>query len=394
MTEIAVRRRTSIAVVAGLLAVAVAVLVLLVDYRNFIDLRVYRAGGRAFLDGYSLYTNEFVRRSGVGLPFTYPPVSAILFTTVALVPLVVAIALVTAVSVAALAGAAAIIVRRPRVAVLAAVAGGLLFEPVRLTLSFGQVNLLLMVLVVADCLPVRTRWPRGLLIGVAAAVKLTPAAFVLFFVAHRQWRPLAVAVAGFAVVTAIAWAVSPADTPAYLSTVIGDPGRLGGLTYTGNQSLNGFWHRLGLAEALTTVLWLGSSLVAVALAWRAVRSSRAAGDDLGALVAVAAAGLLVSPVSWSHHWVWAAVAAIWLVPRLRGWHWPGRVAAGVGLALFVAPPHWVLPNQHDRELDWALWQHVVGNDYVWCALALLVVLAVRSPTPAGQQVGAESPPAT
>jgi len=371
---VGVTRRTIVAV--GLVAIVAAVLVLLVDFRNFIDLRVYRAGGRAWLDGYSLYTNEFVRRSGVGLPFTYPPVSAILFTTLAVVPLGVAIAAITAASLCALGAVAAIVVRYPRVAVLAAIAGAMLLEPVRLTLSFGQINLLLMALVVADCLLPRTPWPRGLLIGIAAAVKLTPAAFVLFFLVRRQWRPVGTAAAGFAGASVLAWLATAGDTPAYLRTVISDPGRLGGLSYAGNQSLNGFWHRLGLDDTVTSVLWLASALAVVALGWRVVRDARVAGDDLAALVATAVVGLLVSPVSWSHHWVWAAVAGMWLVPRLREWRWPGRVAVVVGLLLFVAPPHWALPKQHNRELDWALWQHVVGNEFVWCALALLVALAV------------------
>jgi alpha-1,2-mannosyltransferase len=394
---VGVTRRTAVA--AGLFGVVVAVLVLLVDFQNFMDLRVYRAGGRAWVDGYSLYSNEFVRRSGVGLPFTYPPIAAILFTALALVPMGVAIWVVTVASVAALGAVAAIVVRHPRLAVLAGLAGGMLLEPVRLTLSYGQINLLLMALVVADCLLPRTPWPRGLLIGVAAAIKLTPAVFVLFFVAHRQWRPVAAAAAGFATATALAWLVAAGDTPAYLRTVIADPGRLGGLTYTANQSLNGFWQRLGLDGPLTTTLWLLSALAVVALGWRVVRDARAAGDDLAALVAVAAVGLLVSPVSWSHHWVWAAVAGMWLLPRLREWRVRTRVAVVAGLLLFVVPPHWIMPRKHDNELGWALWQHVVGNEFVWCALALLGALAVRwrarrDAPPAVQQATASPPPET
>jgi alpha-1,2-mannosyltransferase len=375
-----VARRTTVAVglvVIGLIVVVVAVLVWLVDFQNFMDLRVYRAGGRFWVDGQSLYGNEFVRHSGVGLPFTYPPISAILFTALALVPMGTAIVVITAVSLLALVVVAAIVIRHPRVAILAAVAGGMLLEPVRLTLSFGQINLLLMALVVADCMLVRTPWPRGLLIGIAAAVKLTPAVFVLFFATHRQWRPVGTIAAGFAGATAIAWLVTAEDTPAYVRTVIGDPGRLGGLSYAGNQSLNGFWHRLGLDDPLTTALWCASALAVVLLGWRVVRAARAAGDDLAALVATAAVGLLVSPVSWSHHWVWAILAGIWLVPRLAGWRWPARVAVAFGLLLFVLPPHWVLPNKHDQELDWAVWQHVVGNEFVWCGLVLLIAFALR-----------------
>jgi alpha-1,2-mannosyltransferase len=130
-----------------------------------------------------------------------------------------------------------------------------------------------------------------------------------------------------------------------------------------------------------------------------VRDARAAGDDLAALVATAAVGLLVSPVSWSHHWVWAAVAGMWLLPRLREWRMPVRVAVVAGLLLFVTPPHWIMPRKHDNELGWTLWQHVVGNEFVWCALALLVALALRwrarqDAPPGAQQAAASPPPAT
>jgi alpha-1,2-mannosyltransferase len=370
-----VARRMTVAI--GLVGVVLAVLVVLVDFQNFMDLRVYRAGGRAWVDGYSLYSNEFVRRSGVGLPFTYPPIAAILFTVLALIPMGVAVAVITAASLGALVGVAAIIVRQPRLAVLAAVAGGMLLEPVRLTLSFGQINLLLMVLVVADCLLPRTLWPRGLLIGIAAAVKLTPAVFVLFFAVRRQWRPVFLAAAGFAGATVIAWLVVGHDIPAYVRTVISDPGRLGGLTYAGNQSLNGFWHRFGLDPTLTAVLWAASAVVVVALGAYAARGARAAGDDIAALAAVAATGLLISPVSWSHHWVWALVAGIWLAPRLREWRWPARITVSFVMLLYVLPPHWILPNKDDREVGWTFWQHVVGNDFIWCALALLIAFALR-----------------
>lgn len=373
-------RRASVVVLVVALAAVACSLLLLVRFPDALDLKVYRAGGQAWLDGSALYADEFGRRYGTGLPFTYPPVAAVAFTVFAVLPWAVAIAVMAVVSLLALAGVAWLVVRRPPVAVVAVFAGGLLLEPVRLTLSFGQINLVLMVLVVADCLLPRTWWPRGLLIGLAAAVKLTPFAFLLFFAARRQWRPVFVAIAGFAAVTLLAWALSPGESPAYLSTVLGDPERIGGLTYTGNQSLNGFWHRLGLEGTLTTALWLLSALVVVVLGWRAVRRTSAAGDTLGALLAAATAGLLASPVSWSHHWVWAIVAAVWLVPRLPEWRWPGRVAAVVGLLLFVAPPHWVLPHRYDRELDWSWWQHVVGNEFTWCGLALLVVLARPSAT--------------
>lgn len=368
--------RVGMLAVAGACVVTVAVLVLLVGFHNFMDLAVYRAGGQAWFDGADLYADGFGSRYATGLPFTYPPSAAMLFTTLAVVPLAVAATLLTAVSLIALAAVAVILVRQPVTLVAAVFTFGVLLEPVRLTISYGQINLVLMVLVVADCLLPRTWWPRGMLIGLAAAVKLTPFAFLLYFAAHRQWRPVYTALGAFAVLSVAVWVFSPTDTPAYLSTILGDPDRIGDLSYTGNQSLNGFWHRLALDDSLTTVLWLLSALGVAALGWCAVRRARVAGDDLAALIAAAIAGLLASPVSWSHHWVWAMLAGVWLAPRLREWRWPGRVAAVVGMLVFIAPPHWVLPNRYDREQHWAWWQHVVGNEFTWFGLALLVVLAI------------------
>lgn len=362
------------------LAAVVAVLLVRVDYRGFMDLRVYRAGGRAWLDGFPLYGNGFAHRYHTrGLPFTYPPVSALLFTVIALVPMSVAIPVVTTASLFALAAVAVLVVGPRWTAVAAVVVGGVLLEPVRLTLTFGQINLVLMALVAADCLLPRTRWPRGLLIGVAAAVKLTPIVFVLYFAAHRQWRPVRWALGGFAAMTALAWVRVPGDTPAYLSSILDDPGRIGGLDYSGNQSLSGLLHRFPLSDSLTTALWLVSSLAVAALAWQVVRRARAAGDDLAALLAVAVAELLASPVSWSHHWVWVVLAAVWLAPRLREWRWPARIAVAAGLMLFVWPPWRLLPYLHDAERRWSWWEQIVGNQFIWCGLALLVVLAVTYP---------------
>ncbi len=386
------RRESVVVFVVAGVAIVVA-FVLLVYYQDSLDLRVYRAGGQSWLDETPLYADSFAQRYGTkGLPFTYPPVAAIVFTAFAALPWVAAIVVMGVVSFAALVGVAMLVVRRPAALVVVTVAGGALLEPVRLTLNFGQINLVLMVLVVADCLVPRTWWPRGMLIGLAAAIKLTPFAFLLFFAVRRQWRPMIVTIVTFAGVTLVAGLLSPGATRAYLSTVLGDPERVGALAYTSNQSLSGFWHRFGLNGSLTTDLWLLSAFVVVVLGWQAVRRTTSIGDDLGALVATAITGLLISPVSWSHHWVWAVLAGVWIVPRLRTWQWPGRIAAVVGLLLFAAPPHWVLPHRHDLESHWAWWQHIVGNEYTWLGLTLLVVLArpsvarwTRRRTPAAVQ---------
>jgi len=397
-------RTRAIAIGVGLLVGTTVLLLLLVDFQNFMDLRVYRAGGRAWLDGFSLYSNQFGQYSGVGLPFTYPPISAILFTALAVIPEGAATVVITAGSLLSIAAVATIVLvrrygRRTAVVlwVLTTLTLAVALEPVRQTLGYGQINLLLMVLVVADCLLPRTWWPRGLLIGIAAAVKLTPIVFLLYFFAHRQWRPMCTAIAGFVGVTLLAWLALPAETPKYLATVIGDPARIGPLAFVGNQSLNGLWHRFGLPDTLTTVAWFATSVAVIALAGYVVYLARRAGDDLGALLAVATAGLLASPVSWSHHWVWAIPAGLWLVPKLRHARWPGRVAAFVAFVVFVVPPHWLMPAKDGRELDWAWWQYIVGNEFVWIGMASLVGLVVwfrRAESREGSLPDAERPEGT
>lgn len=348
---------------------------------GFIDLVVYRAGGRAWATGVALYGPQFPDLvTPRPLPFTYPPISAVLFAPLAAVPLPVAAAALTAASLAALAGLLLLVARRlePDPARAALLAGsvvvlGTLSEPVRETLTFGQVNLLLAGLVAADCLLVRTRWPRGALIGLAAAVKLTPAVFVLYFVARRQWRPALVAAAAFGVATGIGFLAAPRSSVGYWFGVLGDPDRIGSAAFASNQSLAGLLRRLGALPPAGTVLWAVLSAVVVLVALVAVHRLRGRADDVGALLVVAAAGLLCSPVSWSHHWVWAAPAVLWAAHRAWGaasWRrWALVVTAG---AVFAVGPHWLVSDRDDDIPRWGLAEQLVGNAYLWCALAVLL----------------------
>ncbi len=117
----------------------------------------------------------------------------------------------------------------------------LFLEPVRNTLNYGQVDVALMALVAADCLARGPRWPRGALIGLAAAVKLTPAAFVLFFLLRRDWPAVRAAAVSFAVSTG----GSPSflfdwhDSVRYWTSVVFQAGRPGSPAYAANQSIQG-----------------------------------------------------------------------------------------------------------------------------------------------------------
>ncbi|WP_436493740.1 glycosyltransferase 87 family protein [Actinokineospora sp. HUAS TT18] len=355
-------------VVVVFLAWAAATVAAFLTDRHFEDIDVYRAGGRAWLDGLSLYGPEFGETvSPRPLGFTYPPIAAVLFSVLAAVPRWLAITVFSAAGLAALGATAWLAARRlgaGTVAMVVAVLVGTLVEPVRDTLTFGQINLILMGLVALDCLLPRTPWPRGLLIGLAAAIKLTPAFFVLFFLARREWRSALTAAGTAVAVAALGFALSPSDSVHYWTSALLDTGRIGQPEMAANQSIAGVLHRLALGDTLWPVL---AALLIAAACVLAARL-RAAGDDVGALIGLAAVGLLVSPVSWSHHWVWIAPALVYLVHR-RWW-----IATGLAAAVFVTGPQWFLPRRDGRELEWNVLEQLAGNAYVWLALALVSAL--------------------
>jgi alpha-1,2-mannosyltransferase len=333
------------------------------------DLKVYRTGGASWLHGTPLYTDAFP----FWLPFTYPPVSAVLFGVLAVLPFVVAAMLLAVAGLVALSvtTASAVPPASARAVATLAVVCGPVLEPVRTTLMFGQVNLVLMGLVAADCLVVGTRYPRGMLVGLAAAVKLTPLVFVLFFVARRQFQPAVTAVVTFAAATGAGMLFAPADSARYWWTTIFDPGRIGGAEFATNQSLRAALTRLDLTEA-----WLPLVAVVLVLAWLGARAS----DPVVALLVVAAAGLLVSPVSWSHHWVWIAPALAYLAVHAHR----NRAVLIATAVVFVAGQRF-LPHGRGREMAWAWWQHLLGNSYLLAALMFLAWSALMS-RPGGSNV--------
>lgn len=363
---------------AAVLGVTLVVLVIGANVPGMLwDLRVYQSGGAAWLRGVPLYTGEFPSP----LPFTYPPVAAVTFSVLAMVPKLAAAAILTIAGLAAL-SASTLLATRARLAGVLAVVCALAIEPVRTTLLFGQINLLLMGLVAADCLLPRTRYPRGMLIGIAAAIKLTPAVFVLFFLARRQYSPAVTAVTSFAAVSGLGMLLAPADSVMYWHTTIFDPDRIGGTAFVTNQSLRAALTRLDMAPWLTQFCWLALAAAVLTLAWQGARRAR---EPSHALLVVAAAGLLVSPISWSHHWVWIVPAIAFWAVRARGQLVPTAMLLTTTAVFAIG--HRFLPHDRGRELTWTWWQHLVGNSYLIAALAFLVWSATQRPTWAALTAG-------
>ncbi|WP_189227085.1 glycosyltransferase 87 family protein, partial [Saccharothrix coeruleofusca] len=201
-----------------------------------LDLRVYLAGGEAWRSGADLYTSAF--HGPGGLPFTYPPFAAMLFSGLAPVPVPIAALVFTAAGIALFTAACVVPAPSARTGFgLAAVC--LLLEPLRGGLDLGQVNMVLIGLVVLDCLLPRTPWPRGALVGLAAAIKLTPAIFVLYFLARGRWRSAMTAVTTFTACGLIGWALAAEQSRQFWFHAVLDPQRVGGLAYSANQSLHG-----------------------------------------------------------------------------------------------------------------------------------------------------------
>lgn len=189
-----------------------------IPYR--IDVDVYRMGGQAWLQDRPLYADgaTFHTRIGLDLPFTYPPLAAIAFSPLALVPFPVASVAITVTTLILLLVSVWLVLNALQVAdggrrwwlTAGIVALSVLtLEPIQANFAFGQINVVLMTLVIADCMPRRTPWPRGALLGLAIALKLTPAVFLLYFVLRRDGRATLTAAASFILASllgcALAW---------------------------------------------------------------------------------------------------------------------------------------------------------------------------------------------
>lgn len=297
------------------------------NYRAPIDLQVYVQGGLLALRGEDLYAQGVPVDIG-SLPFTYPPFASLVFATFAWLPFPVILCGYYAATIAC-----AVAVSRWIGLPGAFAVAFLCTQPGFSSMSFGQVNIFLMTLVVADALGKRPRWlPAGFLIGIAAAIKVTPAIFLLWYLVRRDVRGFLGVLAGGAFSTLLAAVLMPGNTWTYFTRALIDPNRVGDPSYIHNASLTGVLARMNVGGLATFAVVLALALGA----WAAYRAARAE-HDLLALVIVAGVGLLISPISWTHHFVWLPVLAVAAVRAgmNRGIAWWAGVAGTVGLALTV-----------------------------------------------------------
>jgi alpha-1,2-mannosyltransferase len=353
---------------------------------GMVDLSVYRAGGRAVLDHADLYQ---MRAPVSRLPFTYPPFAALTFVPLAVVGVGLGQLLFTLVSVGLLARVTWLVCRAALppwadrgwlpVAACLVLALGLGLEPTSETLRLGQVNLVLLWLVVEDLLgDVPPRF-RGLLVGLAAGFKLTPAVFLVYLA--LTGRRLAAVRGGltFAGTAALGFVMLPHGSWQYWAHDAYDVRRVGGIAFASNQSLNGALSRLMPSAEHSKLVWLLGATVVLICGLAVAKWLHAAGRELLAVSVTALAGLVASPVSWDHHWVWLLPVVVGLAGEAARASGPARrawlvVTAGALVVLFSSRVIYLPPNRENRELAWHGWQLVAGNAFLLAALLVLGVL--------------------
>ncbi len=326
---------------AGLIAFAVAAGIYIwyalthrmPDWMEPVDLRVYRFGG--FIAAHVWPWYQAHRSSPLydwpgfhSLKFTYTPFAALVFTAATVLPLrlleytslavnTLATLLAVWVALAAVgwpgAGTPAgkdrpATVSMPKRAGLTLLVGAVVFwlEPVQRTLFLGQVELILMALIMWDlCQPDR-RWWKGAGVGVAAGIKLVPLIFIPYLLLTRRFRQAAVAAGIFALTALIGFAADPADsTRWWLGGLFVKGSRTGFVGWEGNQSLLGLITRLAGSVAAGQRLWIWAAIAVVAVGLVIAVLLDRAGHPVVALLTCALTGILGSPISWDHHWVWA-----------------------------------------------------------------------------------------
>jgi alpha-1,2-mannosyltransferase len=346
--QVGVATLVRIGIVAGTAIAAVLAVHAFGREYVFFDLKIYHGAVVWWASGGDLY--QFVS-PGTTLGFTYPPFAALVMLPMTAFTSEVAgwVNLTAGLVVLAFLLAAVLnpIADRhgwPRWFVTGlAVPLAAATEPVRETLGYGQVNLLLAGLVIADLVFLRRRartameaatrpgppveetapglrawldtaWMTGAFagvgVGLATAIKLTPALFIVYFLVTRQWRVAATAVMTALAVTAGTFVVAGRESAEYFGGVGLDTSRVGAVDATANQSLAGVLARLYDSPVTPGLMWLAFALLLLAVGLSRAANAHSEGDELTAFTLVGLTANAICPISWTHHLVFLVPALV------------------------------------------------------------------------------------
>jgi alpha-1,2-mannosyltransferase len=355
---------------------------------NFFDLRIYRASAQLVLSGHPLYSARFQ----LGFGFTYPPAASLLFLPLALLPARVDGAAVVLFNIALVLLIVHCTLRlrgrpvdaaarsREHAATWLTAALALWIEPVTAALGLGQIDLLIAALVLVDLTRGRQAEWGGSAIGLAAALKLTPLIFIPYLALTGRIRMAGRALGVFLCSILFAFAAMPQDASVYWGSALFQTSRVTGHgQFAGrgpaNQSLRGALLRILAPDPHLALIWMLSCLlIAVSGLLLAARAARRADEALG-FVLTAVTGLLICPVSWSHHWSLAVPGVLLLLNAPR----PSRrgrllTAAITALALSTSSV-WILMLDNPNGRDLGVGGLLLYDIYVLAGLATIFVAA-------------------
>ncbi|TQJ21759.1 alpha-1,2-mannosyltransferase [Micromonospora sp. A202] len=332
----------------ALLAISLAAYGAFVRDRPFrgTDFNMYLGAAHAFIDGQPVYQLGY---TGLALPYTYPPITLPFLTPLTLLDPRTALTVFNIVGIAAMLLALWFTTKMlgyegtpGRLGLVAAVGAVLLWtEPLQRNLDLGQINIFVMLLVVADlALPGRSRF-KGVGIGVATATKLLPGLFVVYLLLTRRIRAAIVATGTFVGLTLLGAIIQPGGSYDYwLTGRAFDSHRVlmsSGPRYGGNQSLQGFTARLLGTDQQNTIWWMLSVAVVLVGGLALATALQRHGEEAMGMLVVGFTMLLISPVSWSHYWIWIGPMAVVLIDVARRSRGAARLIAGVVAVAAIAP---------------------------------------------------------
>lgn len=372
---------------------------LLNEWELHIDMEVYRAGARAFVQNQGLYTQPF-EVAGLKLPFIYPPFGALLLSPfvymsdeLAASAMILMSGLLTFLCCLLCARALVPAGKNLEALTIAALTWpfALLSEPHTLNASFGQINVVIMALCVLDMAPRRRFLPRGTYIGIAAAIKLTPLVMCLLFLLNKEYRAIIVTALSALSVTALTACYRLSDTiEFYTNTVFKmNSTKDAGVdtAYISNQSIKGMIARWSPSQEsalahqhVIDLTWFVISIATIVGCAILMRLMLKRDMLVDAALVNAALMLLISPISWSHHWVWLPLFAMVLI--YRWFTTPGNpvligiCAAAVSLFSLQIKPMWYFGDLNAVAYSMTFFQKLVLSGYTWMAFAILGMLYV------------------
>jgi len=355
---------------------------LLIGHSYPCDFEVYRLAGHSILHGDGIYDTL---TTGCHLKFTYTPFAALIFAPFSLLG-PAGFAAWTLLSLIALWRVAALLVSRSalhvtgvtiqQLATLLALLA-LPLEPFVKTIWYGQINVLLMWLIVEAFFGPAKKYNPALL-AIAAAVKLTPAVFALFFITVRTNRDRLILIGTGLATIALGFAIQPHQALNYWTKLLFNADRVGPTEYVYNQSVNGMLWRL-FGDGGLRSLWLILVIALLASGFVIARTLWKSQQEVWAVGVIGLITLLISPISWSHHYVLILLVLVALLQDAKRRTASGVVAVITYAVMLAANVVFKLvPHTKHAEFTLHGWHVFAANQYVVLALGLLAYSAIQS----------------